>query len=428
MVVETKDKTTDHPIVDHVSAALPAVRRALGILGFRAIPERFDAGSEKIEPIRAKGSGQPQTVAEGASWLIASFTIVVIVPVIAASIYFALFASDRFVSELRFAVRGSTEHIPGADALGTVGSLAYMNSSQEVYAIADYIRSRSAVEEIGRTVDLRQIFQADKADWLSRLEYQAPGEELLRYWRQMISVSTEAISGLVSVEVRAFTPDDAVALASAIRAASEALVNRMQLRPRNDMVTRAESEVRIARERAAQTRAEVAQYRNSQASVDPLDTARSLIDNVTELKGRLIELDVEFASAEASMGPNAPTAQTILARRDSLREQIQGLERRITSSNAGDRTAAKLMVDYDRVEIAQALAEQQVAVAEKMLDQLRADANRRQVYIDVIEGPTTPQSALFPERTRSIAEIAIAATGLWCVVFLTIAGIRDHTD
>jgi hypothetical protein len=58
MVVETKDKTTDHPIVDHVSAALPAVRRALGILGFRAIPERFDAGSEKIEPIRAKGSGQ----------------------------------------------------------------------------------------------------------------------------------------------------------------------------------------------------------------------------------------------------------------------------------------------------------------------------------------------------------------------------------
>jgi capsular polysaccharide transport system permease protein len=202
----------------------------------------------------------------------------------------------------------------------------------------------------------------------------------------------------------------------------------MQERPNADLAARSETEVGSAREHAAQARTEVARYRNSQAIVDPLDTARSLIDNVTALKNELIAVDVELASAKASMGPNAPNIPNIQARRDALQEQIRGLERQITSTDAKDRTAAGLLVDYDRLEIERALAERQVASAERIFDQVRAETNRHQVYIDVIEGPTIPQSALFPERTRLLTQIAIAAMALWCLVFLTIASIRDHAD
>jgi capsular polysaccharide transport system permease protein len=260
------------------------------------------------------------------------------------------------------------------------------------------------------------------------LSDQASGEDLLRYWNKMVSVSTEPASGLVSVAVRAFTRQDAVNLASAIRRNSEALVNGTQERSQSDLAARSEAEVRVAREQAAAARAEVARFRNSRASVDPLETARSLIDNVTELKNELIALDVELTSAKASMGPNAPSIPNIQARRDSLQEQIQSLEHRITSTNARDRTAASLLVDYDRLEIGRTLAEKQVAVAERIRDQVRAEANRHQVYIDLIEGPTMPESALFPERMRLLTEIAIAAMALWCMVFFIIGGIRDHAD
>jgi capsular polysaccharide transport system permease protein len=425
MILETKDKTKDRPIVDHVSLALPSVRHALRLLRVDAVPERIDTGRRKSEPNPAY---QAQTATRGPPWLVVSFAIVVIIPVVVASLYFTVFASDQFVSELRFVVRGSTQHLPGTDALGTTGGLAYLNSSQEIYAIADYIRSRAALEEVGRKIDLRRVFRAGAADYFSRLKNRATGEELVRYWRKMITVSPEAVSGLVSVEVRAFTREDAVAIATAIRGVSEALVNRMQQRSREDMVTQAESEVRLARERAARARDEVARYRTSSAIVDPLDTARSLIDNVTELKTNLIALDVELGSAKAAMGPNAPTVQTLQARRDSLNEQIQKLERRITSANAGEQTSAGLMVDYDKVEIGRTLAEQQVAVTERILDQLRTEAHHRQIYVDVIEGPTMPQSALFPERALLVTEITIGALGLWGVMFLTIAGVRDHAD
>ena len=432
MRVETKSKTTARPVGVRISAALPVILR-----GLRVTAPKIDANrgaetavieSPQGEAARAAATGQPQTVTDGPPWLAASFVVFVIVPIVAASIYLFFFASDQFVSEVRFAVRGTTERLPGTDALGPTGSLAYLNSNQEVYAIASYIRSRSAVEDAGRTIDLRRVFRADGADWLSRLKDNPSGEDLLRYWNKMITVSTEPASGLASVEVRAFTREDAVNLASAIRLNSETLVNRMQERPRGELTTRSEAEVQAARAKAAAARAEIARYRNSQASIDPLDTARSLIDNVTELKNELIALDVELSSAKASMGPNAPNVPNIQARRDSLQEQIRGLERRITSTNAGDRTAAGQLVDYDRLEIERTLAEKQVAVAERILDQARAEANRHQVYIDVIEGPTVPQSALFPERALSLAEITIAVMAFWCVAVFTIAGIRDHTD
>jgi len=428
MLMETKDKMRDRLIGDHVSAALPAIWHALRIFKHRGLSDRSDGRPQKTKPIGAEAALQPRVYTDGPPWLAGSFATVVILPIILASLYFGILASDQFVSELRFAVRGTTERLLGADALGTAGGLAYLNSSQEVYAIANYIQSRAAVEEVGRTIDLRRLFRAREADWFSRLRDEASSEELLRYWRNMITVSTEAVSGLVSVEVRAFTPEDAVAVASAIRNASEAVVNSMQQRPREDMLAQAENEVRAAHKRAAQARDVVARYRASQAVVDPLDTARSVIDNVTELKASLITLNVELASAQASMGPSAPSVQTLQARRDSLKEQIQKLERRLTSTDAHERTSASQMVDYDKVEIGRNLAEHQVAMAEKILDQLRTEAHHRQIYVDVIEGPTMPQSAVFPERTLSVAETAIGAIGLWGVMFLTFAGIRDHAD
>jgi capsular polysaccharide transport system permease protein len=431
MRVETKTKATA-PVGVRISAALPVIFRGLRGTAPEKAGNRETATAEAEPPrgaaARAAASGQPQTATDGPPWMAASFAIFVIVPIIAASIYLFFVASDEFVSEVRFAVRGSTERLAGTDALGSTGALAYLNSNQEVYAIADYVRSRSAVDEVGRTINLRQVFRANGADWLSRLGDQVSGEDLLRYWNKMVTVSTEPASGLASIEVRAFTREDAVNLASAIRLNSEALVNRMQERPNADLAARSETEVRSAREHAARARAEVARYRNSQAIVDPLDTARSLIDNVTELKNELIAVGVELASAKASMGPNAPNISSIQARRDALQEQIRGLERQITSTDAKDRTAAGLLVDYDKLEIERVLAEKQVASAERIFDQVRAETNRHQVYIDVIEGPTIPQSALFPERTRLLTQISIAAMALWCLVFLTIASIRDHAD
>jgi capsular polysaccharide transport system permease protein len=424
-----RDRADVQSIGIRLSAALPVIARVLGVPAGQT-PQSSEIAEIVPEPASAQAASADAAWLEvdGGRWMARSFVALVIVPAVISSLYLFLLASNQYVSEVEFAVRGSIEKLPGADSLGTTAGLAYMNSNQEVYAIADYIRSPSAVGDVDRAVNLRHAFRTGGADWIARLRDKASAEELLRYWNSMVTVTTEPASGLVGVAVRAFTPQDAVDIAAAIRRNSEALVNHMQQRPRSDLVDKSQAEVRAAREQAADARAAVTRYRNAQASVDPLDTARSVADNVAELSRELVALDVELTTAKTSMGPNAPNIANLQARRDSAKEQIRGLERRIASVDASDRTAAALLVDYDRLEIQRTLAEKQVSVAERILDQVRAESNRHQVYIDVVEGPTLPQGALFPERGTIMAQIMTVLMAFWGVLVFAAASVGDHTD
>jgi capsular polysaccharide transport system permease protein len=429
MMLGIKDKADMRPIGMRLSAALPAIVRVL------RVPVGQTRQSSEVaeivpEPADAErpAADAPRLLVDSRRWMARSFMALVVAPAVVSSLYLFLLASNQYVSEVQFAVRGSTERLPGVDTLGGAAALASMNSNQEVYAIADYIRSPSAVGDVDRALDLRRVFRAGGADWLARLRNKASAEDLLHYWNDMVTVTTEPISGLVDVAIRAFTPQDAVDIAAAIRRNSEALVNRMQERPRTDLVEKSQAEVQTAREQAAEARAAVTRYRNAQASVDPLDTARSVAGNVSELSRELVALDVELTTAKAAMGPNAPNITNLQARRDSVKEQIRGLERRIASADASDRTAAALLVDYDRLEIDRTLAEKQVSVAERILDQVRAESNRHQIYIDVIEGPTLPQSALFPERGTTLVQIMILLIAFWGVLVFAVASVGDHAD
>ncbi len=428
MMLGIKDQADTGPIGMRLSAALTVIARV-----FR-VPAGQARQSSEVADVVPEPADAPRTAAgawleaDGRRWMKRSFVALVIAPAVISSLYLFLLASNQYVSEVQFAVRGSIEKLPGTDSLGATAVLAYMNSNQEVYAIADYIRSPSGVGDVDRAINLRRVFRAGGADWIARLRNKASAENLLSYWNSMVTVTTEPASGLVSVAVRAFTPQDASDVATAIRRNSEALVNRMQERPRTDLVDKSRAEVRVAREQAAEAREAVTRYRNAQASVDPLDTARSVAGNVAELGRELVALDVDLTTAKASMGPTAPSIANLQARRDSVKEQIHGLERRIASVDASDHTAAALLVDYDRLEIERTLAEKQVSVAERILDQVRAESNRHQVYIDVVEGPTLPQGALFPERGAILAQIMTILMAFWGLVVFAAAAVGDHID
>ena len=59
---------------------------------------------------------------------------------------------------------------------------------------------------------------------------------------------------------------------------------------------------------------------------------------------------------------------------------------------------------------------------------VRAESDRHQIYIDVIEGPTLPQRSLFPERGTILAQIMTMLIAFWAVVVFAVASISDHSD
>jgi len=429
MMPETPPKTAENLARPRFSSGPLDLR-----VGIRLSVERWSRMALRAEEIRRIGGRifrAPQGIVatdERTPWLWRSFAIIVVVPILASIVYFHFLASNQFVSEMSFAVRGATESLPGSDALASsgMGTLASLNANQDVYIVANYIDSRSMVDDVSKDMDLRGIFSGPNVDWWARFDPSQPTEYLLRYWRNMVQASVEIASGIVTVKVKTFSRGDSLRLATAIRARCDIVVNQLLDRMRRDMIDRAEAEVRIAMDRVGARRTSLEQFRNAGMSIDPLASARSLDGTIAELRSDLIEVEVKLESARSSLGADALQIKMLDADRRILSDQIAALQAKITSSNLTLSTASKALAEYDHLDVSKKLAEKTALLAEKLLDNARAEANRRHIYLVAIQDPTLPEKPLYPKRTHMILIIGLSVLGFWSVAALTVAGVRDH--
>jgi capsular polysaccharide transport system permease protein len=343
--------------------------------------------------------------------------------------YFGFLASDQFGSEMRFAVRGATEVLPGSDALAAsgLGILTSLNSNQDVYIVADYIDSRSMIDDLSKEIDLRAIYSKPRIDrWVGFVPSRA-AEDLLRYWRTMVQTSVDAASGLVTVTVKTFSREDSVRVATAIRARCNIVANQLLNRVRHDAIERAKAEVKTAMAQLSARQASLEQFRNARMQIDPLALARSLGETITTLRRDLIDVEVKLDTAKASLASDAPQIKMLAANRQILSDQIAALEARITGANLNSPTASAVLAEYDKLDVEKSLAEQAAVLAERMLDNTQVDANRHHIYLVAIEDPTVPQSPIAPRRADMILIISLGAVSFWSLIAMVAANVRDHT-
>ncbi|MFZ3325686.1 MAG: hypothetical protein WA231_07240 [Methylocella sp.] len=320
---------------------------------------------------------------------------------------------------MRFAVRGATQLLPGSDALAAsgLGTLASLNSSQDVFIVADYIASRSMIDDLSKEIDLGAIYgKRGRA-----------AEDLLRYWRSMVQTSVQAASGIVTVTVKTFSREDSVRIATAIRARCDIVANQLLDRVRHDAVERATAEVKSARAQLSARQASLEQFRNARMQIDPLALARSLGETITTLRRDLVDVEVTLDTAKASLASDAPQIKMLAANRQILSDQIVALEARITGADLNSPTASAVLAEYDKLDVKKSLAEQAVVIAERMLDNTKVDANHHHIYLVAIEDPTVPQSPIAPRRAHMILLISLGALSFWSLIAAIAANVRDHT-
>jgi capsular polysaccharide transport system permease protein len=397
----------------------PSVRLWFSIESLNRLATKAGRSLQKPS-LSGTGAAEARTATNTrSSWLWRSFIVLVLAPLVTSSIYFGFLASDQFGSEMRFAVRGATELLPGSDALAAsgLGTLASLNSSQDVYIVADYIASRSMIDDLSKEIDLGAIYgKRGRAV-----------EDLLRYWRSMVQTSVEPASGIVTVTVKTFSREDSVRIATAIRARCDIVANQLLDRVRHDAVERATAEVKSARAQLSARQASLEQFRNARMQIDPLALARSLGETITTLRRDLVDVEVTLDTAKASLASDAPQIKMLAANRQILSDQIAALEARITGADLNLPTASAVLAEYDKLDVKKSLAEQAVVIAERMLDNTKVDANRHHIYLVAIEDPTVPQSPIAPRRAHMILLISLGALSFWSLIAVIAANVRDHT-
>jgi capsular polysaccharide transport system permease protein len=368
-------------------------------------------------------------------WLAAAFIAVVIVPVLASGLYLALFASDQYASEMRFAVRGG-EQGPADPVASFTGAVSALRN-QDSLIVAEHIRGRGLVEELDRTLHLRDLFA--KGDLLFGFNPSKPIEKLARYWRWQTDVDIDRMSGIITVVVRAFTPQDALAIAQAVIASSERLVNDLSERARRDALKQAQSELTLA-EKGLQDRLRAMQeLRNRDGILDAGKTSDALTKLTGELRLELARLQSEYSTQKQSVDESSPQMRVLEARIRSTRDQIRLIESRMTAlpkpgaAGAGtgpardrDGALAESMGRFDRLRLEQEFAQRQYVAAAAALERARMEVQTQQVYLTTFLQPVLAEDALFPKRLWILAAITALCLVLWGLGAGIAVIVRNH--
>ncbi|TDX64876.1 capsular polysaccharide transport system permease protein [Methylosinus sp. sav-2] len=359
-------------------------------------------------------------------WL--SFIAFVIIPSFVASVYFAFFAADQFAVETRFAVR-AIELEAIATPKGESAAFTFTPSGQNAYIVTSYIRSRAIVSDVLAKLDLRALYRRPEADFWARLRRNATMEQLTDYWQSMVETTVDANSSLVTVNVRAFRKEDAYALANAIVAASEALVNRISERARRDATAMAERDVRRAFEAVQATLSDLHKFRDEFGVIDPTLTGTEIGKLLAPLVAQKIKLESELFVAGHELSPDAPTVRVLREQLASAEKQIKELKSKLTSNDgarSSTSTVAGILAKFEELEVRKALAERFYALSKADLDRAQLRANRQSIYLTVFVPPAAPEISRYPHRLSYPLLIFLGFAIVWSIVVLLLATIEDH--
>ncbi len=354
------------------------------------------------------------------------FLLVVVLPVLLATLYYGLIASDEYVSESRFVIRAPNSHQPQTSTLANlIQTTGMADGRPQTDEVMDYIRSRTGLADLIKRIDVRARFENPAADFLSR--YPGPFqpdrfERLHHYYDQMVNIDIDHDTSSAVLTVKAFSPQDAHDLNANLLDLSEQFVNRLNDRAQRKAIGEAEQRVGMAEERLRNARLALRSYRNSAELLDPAKQATGVIEVSNQLVAAqaAVRAQLELTERAAPRNPGIPALRQRIA---AIGQQIAAQNGRAVGTSSG--IASKLS-GYEKVSLEQDFATQMLTAAEASLEQARNEAQRQQFYLERVVEPNTPDLPSLPKRFQSVLVLAATALAIYFIAWMLVVGVIEH--
>lgn len=357
-----------------------------------------------------------------------TFAALFLIPSVLAALYYSFIAADQYVAEARFSVTSGSQ--TGLEALSSISSMLNVGQSEDGQIIAEYVKSRTIVDEVQKRLDLRHIFNPGTYDLIAEAPKDFTIEEFVKYWKSQVKITVDRTGGLVTLTVRTFSPEDSLSLSKEIIAISERMVNRLTRRNQENALEEADRELTLSKTRLEKS---VTAMRDARIAAGVLDvdlTAAGYTEIVTKLQISLSKLETQINSLTSSNIAKSPQLVPLQAQANALRQQIASYESRLTGAiGANGNTkalAAQAGVLSDRaIELSIAQDEYKMAVAS--YESARLSMEKQRSYLMVYVQPSLPEEAIYPRRFLMWATISAVAFLLWALVAGLAILVRDNT-
>lgn len=357
------------------------------------------------------------------------FFYIVIVPIVVVTCYLWVLLPDRYVSSATVLVKESGS-VAGIETglLASVGIAAQGGNTDEQILQA-FLLSPDLLRELENEFALREHY-AIAWDFIFGLGGRASLEDMLEFYRRVVTVKRDTESDLLVIDVHAYNAEYAKAIADAILSKSENFINQVGQDMAKNEMRFAKIEIDRGQQLLKLAKGKLLKFQNQHALVSPDSEGQSLISIVYELEGELAKTHAELSQSNAYLSDTAPQTVALRSKVEALSQEIFDQKKRITgiAGDSADDRLLELGITYQDLILDAELAKTLYTSALNAYELARAQAGRQLKYLIVASRPQLPEKSLFPKRGYWLISWTMIFVIVFYIIRLSIITVREHRD
>lgn len=366
-------------------------------------------------------------------WSLIFSAIILILPSLIGVLYLFAVSSRIYATDSIVMVRVPIFGQPSGSGGGGGGGMAALmggggsastttRAMDESYAVVQYIQSEEAFRQIDKEVNFRKSMSNGNIDLFHRLSRNADFLTSYHYYLEHVHVYYDDFQGQILLSTYAFTPQMALAIATALTHASENLVNRFNAQAAKDYLAVAQQQVDEKKAEWNHASEALMNFRLANGVIDPGVSSASYTSVIMSLIGQAASLRAQISAITKRDGNNAQVGP-LRNQLDALEQEIDRQQTRLTGHNDA---LARTMAGYSTLTTTQSIAQQEYVTALSTLNAELFAVKRQMLYLVDIVPPRLPDDAEYPRRWKDLAIIFVLSICAWLSVRIVVAALKDH--
>lgn len=336
--------------------------------------------------------------------------------------YYLFIATDKFVSESKVTIK-QTGQQPSSFNIGFL-SLGSPLVREDAMFLKEYILSYDMLDYLERKLGLRNLYQSKEIDFFQRLSSDATQEEFLKYYRKnIVKVMFDDVSGILTIKVFAFSPEDAKRINEAILEQCERYINAISHKIAREQMNFIEQELSYANQKMQIAKNNLIKFQNTYKVMDPTQEAQAKVALISQLEAQLTNQEAQLKTLLTYLKEDSFQVQALKNQIKALREQIEKEKAKMVG---GDTKLNKLALEYLKLKLDADFAADVYKATLSAFETTRVEASRKLKNLVIIASPNLPEEALYPRKAYNLTLATVLLLLIYGILRIVIGIIKEH--
>lgn len=340
--------------------------------------------------------------------------LLVVMPWFLFAFYQTIVASPRYESQAKVIVKQPDAMATMDTGMAVLSGLGMTPTNSDAQLVVEYIQSIDMLKHIDDKLRLKEHYQSESADFISRLSKGSSQEGFLKYYNDHVKIEIDEKSQVISIYAQAYTPEYAQQLNKLIVNRAEWFINEVGRNLANEQLNFIKTEHEVIENRLATAKRELLEYQNKYSLLDPEAESAAMQQITYSIEAKIAEKKSELNVLTEVLSDQSSQVISLKNQIKALEEQLY-LERERLSSNNGDTSVSQIISRFSDYKINVELAIQAYTSSLISLEKARVESYRQIKYLVTIEESTLPEDSSYPRLLYNLT--------LFAVVLLMLFGI-----